>query len=158
MTKALSVVRKLVVKSDQIIDEVVLDHQERHLKHAHLHSQKGLHLDIDLDHASQLQDGDALKLEDGRLVLVKAKDEHLLELSSDNPLRLLKAAWHLGSTHVSVEITQSALFVPDDPDLAAWARGQGFKVSTIKRGFAPEQGHAHHHHDTPHGSCCGHHH
>ncbi len=51
--------------------------------------EKGLEFLLDLEKAAILNDGDALKLEDGSLVLVKAAPQTLLEIRAESPLRLL---------------------------------------------------------------------
>ena len=61
--------------------------------------EKGLAFLLDLEKAAILNDGDALKLEDGSLVLVKAAPQTLLEIRAENPLRLLKVSWHVGNRH-----------------------------------------------------------
>ena len=114
-----------------------------------------------------INDGDALRLEDGKLVQVKAAAEKLLEVRAENPLRLMRLAWHLGSQHGLAEFTGDALYIENSPALAELARGQG---CTVTPGGAPLQagaqrpplrprpwshhhGHAHRHRSTPHASC-----
>jgi urease accessory protein len=51
-----------------------------------------------------LCDGDALVCGNNAIVLVRAASESLTEASSDDPLLLLRAAYHLGNRHVSLQI------------------------------------------------------
>src|SRR5690606_879374 len=140
---------------------------------------------LDLDKATVLDDGDALKLEDGRLVAVRAAPEKLLEIRAESPVRLLKVAWHIGNRHTPAEITADAIYIADDHVLAEMVRGLGCAVARVERPFRPERGaydhgghdhghghshghdhshghahdHAHHHHDHEHGACgCDHDH
>jgi len=99
MLRAVSVVRKPAVKSEHVAETLTLKAEERRVHHNVMQSDKGLSFVTDLAKEVLLQPGDALKLEDGKLVQIKAADEAVLILSADNPLRLLKAAWHFGSSH-----------------------------------------------------------
>jgi urease accessory protein len=152
MIRATSVVRKLAVKAERVCDSVTLDHEHRHRRRIRLTSDCDLEFLLDLDKASGLDDGDALKLEDGRLILVKAAPQLLLEIKAENPLRLLRIAWHIGNRHTPAEITADAIYIEEDHVLAEMVRGQGCSVTPVTRPFRPEGGaydheHAHSHAD-----------
>ena len=104
MLRATGIVRKPAVKSDRVVDRVVLDHEGRSRRRIALTAEGGLEFLLDLDKATSLADGDALKLEDGRLVLVKAAPQRLLEIRAENPLRLIKVAYHVGNRHVPLQV------------------------------------------------------
>jgi urease accessory protein len=100
-----------------------------------------------------INDGDALRLEDGTLVQVTAAPERLLEVRAESPHRLMRLAWHLGSQHGLVEITGDAVYVENDPAVAELVRGQGCVATPVERPFRPERSahhcdhdHGHHHH------------
>src|SRR5689334_6201006 len=165
MLRATSVVRKPAVKADRVADTVTLDHEGRHRRRVSLKGDNGLEFLLDLDRATILADGDGLKLEDGRLVQVKAAPQRLLEVRAENPLRLLKVAYHVGNRHSPAEITADAIYIEDDHVLAEMVRGQGCTAVAVMRAFQPERGayehdcghdhghhgHAHHdHHDHGH--------
>ena len=168
MQRSVSVLRKPAVKMDRVVDQVTLDHEGRHKRRIVLNGEKGTTFLLDLEKATVLNDGDALKLEDGGLVLVKAAAESLLEIKADNPLRLLKMAWHIGNRHTPAEITADALYIQDDHVLAEMVRGQGCQIAHVSRPYQPEAGayahdhaghsHAGHDHDHAGGCCGGHHH
>ncbi len=153
MLRATAITRKLAVKADKVVDTVELDHEERHRRRVTLTGINGTELLLDLDKATALKDGDALKLEDGRLVQVKAAPEKLMEIKSDNPLRLLKAAWHVGNRHTPLELTADALYLAEDHVLEEMLRGLGVAIAHVERPFEPERGayeghdHDHDHHD-----------
>src|SRR5437763_894486 len=105
MLRATVVVRKSAVKPDRVADRVTLDHEGRHRRRIALTGEGGLDFLLDLDRATALNDGDAVKLEDGRLVEVKAAPQPLLEVRAENPLRLMRVAWHIGNRHTPAEIT-----------------------------------------------------
>ena len=164
MQRATRIVRKPAVKHDQVVDQVTLDHEGRHKRRIVLQGDQGTGFLLDLDKATVLNDGDALKLEDGGLVIVKSAPESLLEIKADNPLRLLKMAWHIGNRHTPAEITPEAIYIQDDHVLAEMVRGQGCQVHHVTRPFQPEagaydhSGHDHGKHDHAghaHGPDCG---
>jgi urease accessory protein len=140
MIRAVSIVRKLAVKLERVSDSVTLDHEHRHRRRIRLTSDGDLEFLLDLDKASGLDDGDALKLEDGRLILVKAALQQLLEIKAENPLRLLRIAWHIGNRHTPAEITTDAIYIEEDHVLAEMVRGQGCSVTPVTRPFRPERG------------------
>ncbi|HEX8665840.1 MAG TPA: urease accessory protein UreE [Beijerinckiaceae bacterium] len=159
MLRATAVVRKAAVKSDRVADTVVLDHEGRHRRRVALKGEGGLDFLLDLDKAVALDDGDAVRLEDGRLVQVKAAPQRLLEIRAENPLRLMRVAWHIGNRHTPAEIGTDAIWIEDDHVLAEMVRGQGCTATPVERPFRPERGaydhacghdHGHHHHGHGH--------
>jgi urease accessory protein len=166
MLRATAIVRRPAVKADKVVDTVTLDHEGRNRRRVALTGDKGLAFLLDLDKATVLNDGDAVKLEDGRLVQVRAAPQRLLELRAENPLRLLKVAYHVGNRHAPAEVTAEAIYIEEDHVLAEMARGQGCTVTAVMRSFQPERGayehdcgHDHHHghgHDHGHGDDHGH--
>jgi urease accessory protein len=146
MIRATSIVRRLAVKPERISDSVTLDHEHRHRRRIRLTSDGDLEFLLDLDKASGLDDGDALMLEDGRLILVKAAAQKLLQIKAENPLRLLRVAWHVGNRHTPAEITADAIYIEEDHVLAEMVRGQGCSVTPVTRPFRPERGAYHHGH------------
>jgi urease accessory protein len=163
MLRATSVVRKAAVRQDRVVDTLTLDHDDRNRRRLALKADGGLGILLDLDKATAIGDGDAVKLEDGRLVLVKAAPQSLLEIRAENPLRLMRVAWHIGNRHTPAEITADAIYIENDHVLAEMVRGQGCAMSAVMRPFQPERGaydhdhancdhpsHAHGHHDHAH--------
>ncbi len=160
MLRATAVVRKAAVKPDRVADTVVLDHEGRHRRRVALKGEGGLDFLLDLDKAAALADGDAVRLEDGRLVAVRAAPQALLEIRAENPLRLMRVAWHIGNRHTPAEIGADAIWIEDDHVLAEMARGQGCTATPVRRPFRPERGayepdcghdHGHAHHQHHHG-------
>ena len=164
MLRATAVIRKPAVKAEKVVDSVTLDHEGRHRRRVTLTGDGGLAFLLDLDKAVILNDGDALKLEDGQLVRIVAAPQPLLEIRAENPLRLLRLAWHIGNRHTPAEITADAIYIEEDHVLAEMVRGQGGTATRVERPFQPERGaydhdcgHDHGHgHGHSHGH--GHHH
>jgi urease accessory protein len=163
MLRAVAVVRKPAVKRERVADTVTLDHEGRNRRRIALKGDKGLDFLLDLDKATTLSDGDAVKLEDGRLVEVKAAPQRLLEIRAENPLRLLRVAWHIGNRHAPAEVLADAIYIEEDHVLAEMVRGQGCTATPVERPFQPERGaydhdcghdhhhdHGHHDHDHAH--------
>lgn len=164
MLRAISVVRAPAVRPERVADCVTLDHEGRTRRRIALTGEGGLDFLLDLERATVLTDGDAVRLEDGRLVQIKAAPQRLLEIRVENPARLLRIAWHIGNRHTLAEITADAIYIEDDPVLAEMVRGQGGTAMPVTRPFQPERGaydHAcgHDHHDHgAHDHACGHDH
>ena len=156
MLRATTVVRRPAVKPDRVADTLTLDHESRHRRRIALTGEGGTAFLLDLDRATVLEDGDAVKLEDGRLVQVKAAPERLIEITTENPLRLMKVAWHIGNRHVAAEIGENALYIGHDHVLLEMVRGLGATAREVERPFRPERGayeggHGHDHGDHDHG-------
>ncbi|MBF9196922.1 urease accessory protein UreE [Microvirga terrestris] len=152
MPRVTTIVRKPAVKADRVVATITLDYEARSRRQGTLRAEGGADIVLDLDMETTINDGDALRLEDGQLVQVKAAAESLLEVRAENPLRLMRLAWHLGSNHGLVEVTGDALYIENNPALAELARGQGCTVTPVERPFKPERSthvcdhdHGHHH-------------
>ncbi|MDU1695056.1 MAG: urease accessory protein UreE, partial [Bradyrhizobium sp.] len=65
-------------------DSVLLDFDDRHRRRLAMTGTRGLAFVLDLEHATALRGGDALVLEDGRLVEVVAAAEPLLEIRASD--------------------------------------------------------------------------
>jgi urease accessory protein len=148
--------------SGNAADSVVLDYDDRHRRRVAMKATKGLAFLLDLPAAASLRGGDALQLEDGRLVEVVAAPEPLLEIRCADPLQLTRMAWHLGNRHVPVQVLARSLRIRRDHVLAEMASQLGAHVIEIEAPFDPEggayaapteghhHGHGHHHHHDGH--------
>lgn len=151
MNRAAAVVRRVAVKPEKIVDTITLDHEARHRRRVALTADGGLSFLLDLANAAVLDDGDALKLDDGSLIAVKAAPEKLIEIRAETPLRLMKLAWHIGNRHVPAEVTPDAIYIAHDHVLLEMVRGLGASVATVERPFRPEHGAYHSHAEGGHG-------
>jgi urease accessory protein len=142
--------------SETPADTVVLDFDDRHRRRMAMTGTRGLEFLLDLENAVALRGGDALVLEDGRLVEVVAAPESLLEIRGQDPQHLVRVAWHLGNRHLPTQITGRALRIRRDHVIEAMVKGLGARVIEIEAPFDPEggayagDGHAHeaHGHET----------
>lgn len=147
--------------SGDTADAVVLGYDERRRRRIALMGQRGLAFLLDLPATAWLHDGDALVLEDGRLIEVVAAPESLLEIRCVDALHLARMAWHLGNRHLPTQMLPNALRVRRDHVIAEMAEKLGARVVEIEVPFDPEggaygtaadhPGHGgHHHHDDHH--------
>ena len=155
MIRATSIIRRESVNHDRIVDIITLDHGDRHRRRIVLNADGGTAFLLDLDKADVLEDGDAIRLDTGWLVEVRAAPERLIEISTEKPLELLTLAWHIGNRHVPAEITGSAIYIAYDHVLLDMLQGLGAKTDVVARPFRPVRG-AYHQHE--YGGHSGHHH
>jgi urease accessory protein len=151
---------KVVARGDwrgEPADTVVLDFDDRHRRRFALEAVGGLNVLLDLPEAVALRTGDALKLEDGRMVEVVGASEPLAEIRAESPEHLLRLAWHLGNRHLPVQVAGQRLRIRRDHVIEAMVQGLGGQVRAIEAAFDPEGGayakaaQAHHHgHDDHH--------
>jgi len=149
---------------DNAIDTVVLDYDDRHRRRTSMSGVRGLEFLLDLPEAVMLRGGDALRLEDGRIVEVVAAPEALLEIKAADAHEMIRVAWHLGNRHLPTQISGTKLRIRADHVIAEMVKGLGAKVIEIEAPFDPEGGayaqsvqthghehaHAHDHHDHNH--------
>jgi len=141
-------------------DTVVLDFEDRHRRRMAMTGTRGLEFLLDLESAVALRGGDALVLDDGRLVEVVAAPEPLIEIRGSDPAHLVRLAWHLGNRHLPTQITARGLRIRRDHVIEDMVKGLGARVIAIEAPFDPEggayaavaeahdhSGHGHDHHD-----------
>jgi urease accessory protein len=139
MLRATSVMR-YPAPFESIADTLTLRHDQRHRRRISMATDGGLSFLLDLEQVTMLDDGDAVRLDDGRLVRIKAALERLVEIRANDPLRLKKIIWHLGNRHVPAEITEDAVYIAEDHVLADMVRGLGAQTAMVERPFRPERG------------------
>jgi len=145
-------------------DAVVLDFDDRHRRRMTMTGTRGLAFLLDLEGAVVLRGGDALVLEDGRLVEVVAAPEPLIEIKGSDPYHLIRLAWHLGNRHLPTQVTPTALRIRRDHVIEAMVKGLGARLVEIEAPFDPEggayaggRGHGHEAHAHDHSHDHGHH-
>jgi urease accessory protein len=160
------VIRAIEIKpasswSGAAADAVVLGYDDRHRRRMAMTGSRGVAFLLDLPVATELRGGDALVLEDGRLIEVVAAPEPLLEIRCADPLHLARVAWHLGNRHLPTQLLKNRLRIRRDHVIAEMATKLGAKVIEIEAPFDPEGGayaaptdardhHGHDHHEHGH--------
>ena len=139
---------------------------------------QGRRLGVFLPRGRVVRGGDVLVLEDGSLVRVQAAAQPVMVVrhcpQHGAPFDLLRAAYHLGNRHVSLELQADCLLLEPDDVLQDMLQRMHLIVTREQRPFEPEagaypgghghdhaQGHAHGHghaHDHGHGHAHGHDH
>jgi len=142
--------RDQICASDAATDSITLDHIARHRRRMVFTATGGLQFLLDLEHAQALRDGDGLLLEDGRLVLVKALPEPLLEVRGKDARHLTALAWQIGNRHLEAQIESGRILIRRDHVIADMLRGLGATVREIEEIFEPEAGAYSHSHDNGH--------
>jgi urease accessory protein len=126
--------------SEAPADTVVLDFDDRHRRRMAMTGTRGLEFLLDLENATVLRGGDALVLDDGRLIEVVAAPEPLAEIRGNDPQHLVRVAWHLGNRHLPTQITPKGLRIRRDHVIEAMVKGLGARVIEIEAPFDPEGG------------------
>lgn len=126
--------------SEAPADTIVLDFDDRHRRRMAMTGTRGLEFLLDLEIATALRGGDALVLEDGRLIEVVAAAEPLLEIRGTDPQHLVRIAWHLGNRHLPTQISSRALRIRRDHVIEDMVKGLGARVTEIDAPFDPEGG------------------
>ena len=92
-----------------------------------------------------MADGDALQLDDGRLLKVLAAPELVVEVRHQDPDQLARLAWHLGNRHLPTEIRNHFLHIRPDHVIEAMLHGLGAHLVKLWAPFQPERGAYHDH-------------
>lgn len=129
--------------------QIVLTYEQRYRRRGVLTLDSGEQVLLDLAEATELGDGDALVLEDGRRVAVRAAAEPLAEVRGHDLARL---AWHVGNRHTPAQIEHRRLLIQRDHVLEGMLRRLGGEIRHVDEPFRPEggaygHGRTHGHHD-----------
>ncbi len=138
------------------VDTVTLDHDSRFRRRIALTGAKGTAFLLDLPEAVAMRDGDGVELEDGRVVMVKAAGEDLMEITAPDAHHLTRLAWHIGNRHLPAAILPDRILIFPDHVIAEMIEGLGGQVRAIRAPFDPEggaysQGHGDHGRNHDHG-------
>jgi urease accessory protein len=121
-------------------DRVILPADARNRRRRVLKSAGRLEFLLDRAETVLLRQGDGLVLEDGRIVLVEAADEAILEITAPDPEHLMRIAWHLGNRHLPAEIHPDRVIIAEDHVIAEMVRALGGTVVPRQGPFNPEGG------------------
>ncbi len=128
---------------------LTLDFDARHRRRIRLTTDQGEDVLLDLPKAIAMADGDALQLEDGRLLKVQAAAEPIVEIRHKDPHQLMRLAWHLGNRHLPVEVRDQVLRIRPDHVIEEMLHRFGAELVKLEAPFQPEGGaysdDSHHH-------------
>ena len=104
----------------------------------------GRQLGVFLPRGTLVRGGDVLVAEDGSMVKVMAAPQTVLRItactSHGSPFDLTRAAYHLGSRHVPIELKPDHLKIEPDHVLADMLRAMHLIVNEVSEAFEPEGG------------------
>lgn len=136
------------------VGHVELNYDARFIRRKRLTTSDGQPFIVDLEKTTSLDHGDALELNDGRLIEVKAAEEALFEVTGPDLVRL---AWHVGNRHTPCQLGTDRLLIMADPVIGHMLEHLGATVTEITAPFTPEGGayghgrtHSHEHVATAH--------
>ncbi|MBY8974626.1 urease accessory protein UreE [Rhodobacteraceae bacterium NNCM2] len=155
MSLVRAVAVKAVIKS-KFCAVVWLTFEGRYKRRGRLRAANGAEYLLDLPEATELRDGDAVVLEDGRHVLIRAAAEPLAEVRAEGQA-LARLAWHVGNRHTPCEVHDDRLLIQRDHVLEDMLTRLGATVVHVEAPFQPEGGayghgrtHGHSHSHDPH--------
>lgn len=120
-----------------VAEIVTLDYDTRFLRRKRLATDTGRPFVIDLEKTTSLEDGDALELDDGSRVVIRAAEEDVLVVTGKSLPRL---AWHIGNRHTPCQIDPDRLLIQRDPVIRRMLDLLGATVEEARRPFTPEGG------------------
>jgi urease accessory protein len=121
-------------------DRITLSYDERHRRRLRFLAETGTEFLLDLPRTTVLREGDGLRLEDGRVILVAAAEEPLLEITAANPEQLARLAWHIGNRHLPAQIATGRMLIREDSVIEDMLKGLGATLRHVAEPFTPEPG------------------
>jgi len=99
-----------------------------------------------------LRDGSVLVGENGAIAIVEAAAQPVARVSAQDPLQLLRAAYHLANRHVPAQLAPDHMLIERDPVLERMLATLGARIEHLELPFDPEPGaYDGHGHTTLHG-------
>ena len=137
------------MQTEEAFETVALTFDTRQKSRFRATLDNGDDIGVDLPRTGILRSGALIATEQGEILKVNAKAEHLMQVTAKTEFELLKAAYHLGNRHVPLMLTPTALYFEPDHVLAEMVQGLGLVVTEVHHPFEPESGayaqHAHSH-------------
>jgi len=137
-------------------DMITLPYHDRYRRRCRLVTDSGAEVILDLAELTELRDGAALIVDDGRQIAIVAAEEPLAEIRAE-AAALARLAWHIGNRHTPCQIAADRILIQRDHVLEDMLRGLGATITHIEAPFQPEGGaygmgrtHGHSHSHDPH--------
>lgn len=121
-------------------DVVVLTFDDRFRRRLTMTSVSGMRFLLDLSEARALRGGEALCLDDGRLIEIVAAAEPLIEVRAADASALARLCWHLGNRHLPVQFVGQRIRLRRDHVIEDMIRGLQGAIRVIEAPFDPEGG------------------
>ncbi|PZO38170.1 MAG: urease accessory protein UreE [Pseudanabaena frigida] len=147
ITQRLSIEARKLVNSDSLLTLALVAEDRTRSRHRFT-TVEGEEINLQLQRGTVLREGDILADENDRAIAkVISKPEPVLTVTAKQPIDFLRAAYHLGNRHISLEITEKYLRLSPDSVLEDMILQLGLTVTQEVQPFQPESGAYHHHHD-----------
>lgn len=128
---------------------LTLPYEQRQKSRLRVTLDNGEEAALQLTRGSVLHNGQLLRAANGALVRICAAPESVSTAYANNPVLLIKAAYHLGNRHVAVQIGKNWLRYLSDHVLDEMVHQLGLRVVNGCAPFEPEAGayggNTHHH-------------
>lgn len=128
---------------------LILTFDQRQKSRQRARLDNGEEVGLNLPHGTVLRGGDRLRADDSRVIEVRAAPEPVSTAASLDPIRLARAAYHLGNRHVAVQIGAGWVRYLRDHVLDGMVRVLGLTLTQEIRPFEPEAGAYQSHPHTP---------
>tara|TARA_B100001250_G_C19802654_1_gene791795 strand:+ start:228 stop:686 length:459 start_codon:yes stop_codon:yes gene_type:complete len=122
------------------IDSITLIYDDRFRRRLVMKTDGGKEFLLDLVKTTELRSGDLIELDNGEYIEVKAACEKLMKATSNDPLLIMKAAWHIGNRHLSCEIQANKILLRFDHVIMHMLQNLGLTLEVINQPFNPEGG------------------
>ena len=141
MRKATSVLRAKDQIGQVAVACITLAFDDRFRRRFRMTDDSGEDFLLDLAEATRIEDGDALLLNTGEIIVVRAADEDVLDIVCADAAETARVAWHLGNRHTPVQVLgDGALRIAYDHVLAHMVEHLGAHTQRRQAPFAPERG------------------
>ena len=133
------IVEKIITcpKNEKIKDVITLTYHDRFIRRKKLVSDNKFEFLVNLPETISLEENTAFVLENSSLILIKYAKEPLLEIVSEN---LMKIVWHIGNRHIPCQIELDRLLIQEDKVIEELIIKLGGKIKKINEKFCPEGG------------------
>ncbi|EEW25350.1 urease accessory protein UreE [Rhodobacter ferrooxidans] len=134
----LAIARQVLLSGqwDTAHDRVTLDYEQRLLRRKRLGTDSGADFMLDLAEVTNLLPGQALLLDDGRVIEIAAAAEPVVVIRGALP----RLAWHIGNRHTPCQVAEDHLLIRRDPVLEAMLAQLGAALQPMMLAFHPEGG------------------
>jgi urease accessory protein len=114
-----------------------LSYHQRFIRRKKLVSDNQIEFLVNLPETVSLKHNSGFLLNDGSLILIKSAKEDLLEIISEN---LMKIIWHIGNRHIPCQIEKERLLIKHDKTIENLIIKLGGTIKKIEEEFNPEGG------------------
>ena len=141
MQRATTILRAKSWSDDDVLSTVTLTFDDRFRRRIKMKADDGSSFLLDLAEATRLEEGDALILENGGVIAVKAAEEDVLDIFCQTAAETARIAWHIGNRHTPVQVLEEGgLRITYDHVLQHMVEGLGAIATRKQAAFSPEPG------------------